>query len=49
MYIKVVEAYRVDIVVRERPCRQAMPSYRMGTIGNKSGNPSPVSPTSKVS
>jgi hypothetical protein len=36
MYIEVVDAYQVDIVVRERPCRQAMPSYRTGTIDNKS-------------
>jgi hypothetical protein len=26
-YIESVEAYRVDIVVRKRPCRQAMSSY----------------------
>jgi hypothetical protein len=36
-YIKVVEAYRVDTVVREMSCRQAMLSHRTGTIGSKSG------------
>ena len=36
-YIEVVEAYRVDTVVRERPCRQAMSSHRMGNIASKSG------------
>jgi hypothetical protein len=35
-YIEVVEAYRVDTVVSERPCRQAMPSHRTGAIGIKS-------------
>jgi hypothetical protein len=40
-YIEVVEAYRVDTMVRERPCRQAMPSHRTCTIGNKSGTPIP--------
>jgi hypothetical protein len=35
-YIEMVEAYRVDTVVRERPCRQAMPSHQMGTICSKS-------------
>jgi hypothetical protein len=39
MYIEVVEAYWVDTVVRERPCRQAMSSHRMGTIGSKSETP----------
>jgi hypothetical protein len=48
-YIKVVEAYRVDTVIRGRPCRQAMPSHRTGTIGSKSGNLIPRRPTSKVS
>jgi hypothetical protein len=49
-YIEVVEAYRVDIVVRERPCRQARLSHRTGTIGSKSGMiPSLASPASKVS
>jgi hypothetical protein len=43
-YIEVVEAYRVDTVVRERPCRQAMPSHRTGTIGSKSGTPIPRLP-----
>jgi hypothetical protein len=38
-YKEVVEAYEVDTVVRERPCRQAMPSHRTGTIGSKSGTP----------
>ena len=28
-YIEVVEAYRVDIVVRERPCRERMSSLSM--------------------
>jgi hypothetical protein len=28
-YIEVVEAYRVDIVAREMPCRQAMLSLSM--------------------
>jgi hypothetical protein len=37
----VVEAYRVDTVVRERSCRQAMLSHRTGTIGSKSGTPIP--------
>jgi hypothetical protein len=37
MYIEVVEAYRVDIVVRERSCRQVMPSHWTGTIDSKSG------------
>ncbi|PWZ30821.1 hypothetical protein Zm00014a_029905 [Zea mays] len=36
-YIEVLEAYRVDTVVRERPQRQAMPSHRTGTIDSKSG------------
>jgi hypothetical protein len=35
---------RVDIVVKERPCRQAMSSHRMGTIGSKSGTPIPCLP-----
>jgi hypothetical protein len=48
-YIEAVEAYRVDIVVRERPCRQAEPSQRTGTIGSKSGTPIPRLPTSNVS
>jgi hypothetical protein len=48
-YIEVVEAYRVDTMVREIPCRHAMPSHRTGTIGSKSGTPSLASPTSKVS
>jgi hypothetical protein len=34
-YVEVVEAYRVDIVVRERPCRQAMLSHQTGIIGSK--------------
>jgi hypothetical protein len=38
-YIEVLEAYRVDTVVRERPRRQAMPSHRTGTIGSKSETP----------
>jgi hypothetical protein len=38
-YIEAVEAYRVDTVVRERPCRQAMPSHRTGTIDSKLGTP----------
>jgi hypothetical protein len=28
-YIEVVEAYRVDIVTREKPCREGMPSLSM--------------------
>jgi hypothetical protein len=40
-YIEVVEAYRVDTVVREGQCRQAMLSHRTGTIGCKSGTPIP--------
>jgi hypothetical protein len=42
-YIEVVEAYRVDTVVRERTFRKAMSSHQTGTIGNKSGtlHPSP--------
>jgi hypothetical protein len=36
-YIEVVEAYRVDTVVRERPYRQATPSHQTSTIGSKSG------------
>jgi hypothetical protein len=43
-YIEVVEAYRVDIVVRERPCRQTMPSHRTGTICSKLGTPIPRLP-----
>jgi hypothetical protein len=43
-YIEVVEAYRVDNMVRERPCRQAMSSHRIGTIGIKSGTPIPRLP-----
>jgi hypothetical protein len=39
-YIEVVEAYRVDTVVRERPFKQAMSSHPTGTIGSKSGTPS---------
>jgi hypothetical protein len=49
MYIEVVEAYRVDTMVRERPCRQALPSHRTGTVDSKSGTPILASPTSKVS
>jgi hypothetical protein len=41
MYIEVIEAYRVDTVVRERPCRQAMPRHRTGTIDIKSETPIP--------
>jgi hypothetical protein len=37
LYIEVVEAYRVDTVVRERSCRQATPSHRTRTIGSKLG------------
>ena len=48
-YIDVVEAYRVDTVVKERLCRQAMSSHRTSTIGSKYGTPSLASPTSKVS
>jgi hypothetical protein len=44
MYIEVLEAYEVDIVVRERPCRQAMPSHRTGTIDSKSRTPIPRLP-----
>jgi hypothetical protein len=41
-YIEVVEAYRVDTVVRERPCRQAMPSHRTGTTQQiRDPHPSP--------
>ena len=47
-YIEVVEAYRVDTVVRERTCRQAMSRHQMGIIGSKSETPSLASPTSKV-
>jgi hypothetical protein len=36
-YIEVIEAYQVDTVARERPCRLAIPSHRTGTIDNKSG------------
>jgi hypothetical protein len=43
-YIEVVEAYRVDTVVRERPCRQEMSSHRTGTIDSKSGTPIPRLP-----
>jgi hypothetical protein len=43
-YIEVVEAYRVDIVVRERQCRQAMPRHRTGTKGIKSRTPIPRLP-----
>jgi hypothetical protein len=43
-YIEVIEAYRVDTVVRERPCRQAMSSHRTGTIYNKSRDPHPSPP-----
>jgi hypothetical protein len=42
-YIK-IEAYQVDIVVRERPCTQAMPSHRTCTIGSKLGTPIPRLP-----
>jgi hypothetical protein len=28
---------RVDIVVKKMSCRQVMPSYRIGTIGSKTG------------
>jgi hypothetical protein len=44
MYIEVVEAYRVDTMVRKRPYRHAMSSYRTGTIGSKSGTPIPRLP-----
>jgi hypothetical protein len=41
-YIEVVEAYRVDTVVRERPCRQAMSSQRTGTRQQmRDSHPSP--------
>jgi hypothetical protein len=41
-YIEEIEVYRVDTMVRERPCRQVIPSHRTGTIGSKSGtHPSP--------
>jgi hypothetical protein len=43
-YIEVVEAYRVDTVVRKRPYRQAMPSHRTVTIGSKSGTSIPRLP-----
>jgi hypothetical protein len=43
-YIEVIEAYRVDTVVMERPCRQAMSSHRTGTIDSKSGTPIPRLP-----
>jgi hypothetical protein len=43
-YIEVVEAYQVDTVVRERPCRQAMLSHRTGTIDSKSGTHIPRLP-----
>jgi hypothetical protein len=42
--IEVVEAYLVDTVVRERPCRQVMASHRTGTIGSKSGTFIPCLP-----
>jgi hypothetical protein len=42
-YIEVVEAYQVDTVVRERPCRQAMSGHRTGTIGSNR-DPHPSSP-----
>jgi hypothetical protein len=35
---------RVDIVVKKRPCRQAMLSHRMGSIGSKSRTPIPRLP-----
>jgi hypothetical protein len=38
-YIEVVEVYRVDTVVRERPCRHAMLSHRTSTIGSKIRDP----------
>jgi hypothetical protein len=40
----VVEAYKVNTVVRERPCRYAMLSQRTGTVGSKSGTPIPRLP-----
>jgi hypothetical protein len=43
-YIEVVEAYQLDTVVWERPCRQVMPSHRTGTICSKSGTPIPQLP-----
>jgi hypothetical protein len=43
-YIEVVEAYLVNIVVRERPCRQVMPSQRTSAIGSKLGTPIPRLP-----
>jgi hypothetical protein len=43
-HIEMVEAYRVDTVVRERPCKQAMPSHGTSTISSKSGNPIPRLP-----
>jgi hypothetical protein len=43
-YIEVVEVYRVDTVVIESPCRQAMSSHQTGTIGSKSGSPVPRFP-----
>jgi hypothetical protein len=49
MYIETVEAYRIDTMVREMPCRQMMPSHRTCTIGSKSGTHIPHIPTSKVS
>jgi hypothetical protein len=44
MYIEVVEAYQVDTMVRERPCRQVMSIHRTGIIGSKSGTPIPRLP-----
>jgi hypothetical protein len=43
-YIEVVEGYRVNIMVRERPCRQAMSSHQTDNIGSKSGTPIPRLP-----
>jgi hypothetical protein len=43
-YIEVVEAYRVDTVVWERPCRQATSSHQTGTIESKLGTPIPRLP-----
>jgi hypothetical protein len=43
-YIEVVEAYLVDTMVWERPCRHAMSSYRTGTISSKAGTSIPRLP-----
>jgi hypothetical protein len=40
---------QVDIMVKERSCRQVMTSHRMGIIGSKSGTSSLASHTFKVS